>query len=73
MKSYHGHMQADMVMEKELRVLQNDKQVAQTTVCQKLNIDLAKESSKSTSTVTHIFNLGHTYSYNATPPNNDTP
>ena len=67
----HGNMQANMVLEKELKVLHVDLQA--TGVClTRLGLSI-HETSKNVSTVTYFFQQGHTYSNNSMPPNSATP
>ena len=54
----HGSMQADMVLEKELRVLHIDLQAIGEAVT--LGLARACETSKLASTVTHFLQQGHT-------------
>ena len=63
-------VQADMVLEKELRALHPDWQTANGNA----TLGLAwHETSKPSLMVTQFLQQGHIYSSNATPPNNVTP
>ena len=66
-------MQADLVLEKALRVfafrLTGNRKYSKTLG----GILSIYETSKTTSTVTHFLQQGNTYSNKTTPPNSDTP
>ena len=66
----HWSIQADMVLEKELRILHLDLKAARKkTVFQASR----RGVSNPTPTMTHFLQQGHTYSNEATPPNSATP
>ena len=68
--SGNSNVQADMVLEKELRVLYLN---LQESLCATLGIAGVWETSKTTPpTVTYFLQRGHTYSNQATPPSNVT-
>jgi len=64
----HGGLKADLVLEKELRVLQ---QAAGRESRRWAWLELLKPQSPPL--VTHFLQQGHTYYNEATPPNNATP
>lgn len=67
----HGSMQAETVLESELRVLHLDLQAAEATMT--LGVAWVQETSKPTATVTHFPQQGQSYSKKATPSNSATP
>ena len=66
-------MQADMVLEKELRVLASWSHKQEEGLCLTGHGLSIYKSSKPASTVTHFLQQDHTYSNKATPPNSATP
>ena len=73
---HHHHdieNKANMVLEKKLRVLHFDLKATGSELCPALGVVWTFETSKSTPTVTHLFQQGYTYSQKATPPNSATP
>ena len=70
---HHGGMQADTVLEKELRVLHLDPQAAERRLCATPGTAWVYETSKSTPTVTYFLQQGNTYFNKAIPPNSAMP
>ena len=68
----HGSMQADMVLEKELRVRYLGLQAAEGAVYY-TGVTRTQETSKPAPIVTHFLQQGHTYSNKTTPPNSTPP
>ena len=65
-------MQADMVLEKELRVRYLGLQAAEGAVYY-TGVTRTQETSKPAPIVTHFLQQGHTYSNKTTPPNSAIP